>query len=316
MAKALLLFSGGLDSIVAAKILQEQGIELIGLNFYSPFFGNRNAIESSKQLGIPLIAFELGKDYVKVVKKPKYGYGASANPCKDCKIFMLKKAKKLMKKLNADFIATGEVLGERPMSQHKGALVDIEKDSGLKGKLLRPLSAKLLDETEIEKSGIVDREKLLDIEGRVRKRQIAIAEKYNLSYPVPSGGCLLCEKEFARKLKDLFKNKEEKVDNVKLLKIGRHFRYKGRKIIVGRDKKENDRLSNEKGIKLEPADDVPGPTTLIKKGNKEVIRKAAELTAYHSDPKEPIDIIYGKKKLNKSIFVILPKKDEVENLRI
>jgi len=316
MVKAIVLLSGGLDSILAAKILQEQGIQVVGVNFYSEFFGNSRAISAAEQLRIPFTSIKLEKDYVKMLQSPKHGYGSGLNPCIDCKIFMLKKAKELLGKLGADFIATGEVLNERPMSQYRGALMTIEKDAGLSRRILRPLSAKELDPTIMEEKGLVNRDKLLNIQGRQRNIQIELAEKYNLSYPSPGGGCLLCEKEFAKKLNDLFSNKETEEDDIRLLKIGRHFRFNGKKIIVGRNHEENKKLLEFKGIKFMPAKNIPGPITLLIGNGKAEIRKAAELTAFYSDKKEPIDIKYGKKEFEDSIFVALPEKEDVEKLRI
>jgi len=315
---ALALLSGGLDSILAIRLMQEQGIKIIGINFYSEFFGNQRAIEAAEQLRIPFTSIKLGEDYIKMLQAPKHGRGVGMNPCIDCKIFMLKKAKEMMPKFNADFIVTGEVLNERPMSQYRGALMLIEKEAGLQRKILRPLSAKELDPTEAEEKGLVNRAKLLDIQGRQRIKQFKLAEKYKLKFPMPGGGCLLCEKAYARKLADLFKHKETENEDIILLKIGRHFRYNGQKIIVGRDEKENRKLMELKGIKFIPAKEVPGPTTLLRGDGKAEIIKAAELTLYHSDKKEPMDIEYGKAitKLNNTIFVSLPTTEEVEKLRI
>ncbi|MEM2956503.1 MAG: tRNA 4-thiouridine(8) synthase ThiI [Candidatus Pacearchaeota archaeon] len=317
---ALVLLSGGLDSILAVKLLQEQGIKVIGINFYSEFFGNTKAIEAAEQLRIPFVSIKLGKKYIKMIKNPKYGYGSAMNPCIDCRIFMLKIAKKLMRKFHADFIATGEVLGERQMSQYRGAMINAEKEAGLSRMILRPLSAKLLEETIPEEKGLVDRNKLLDIQGRRRKIQLEMAKKYNLKFPSPGGGCLLCEKEFAKKLSDLFEHNEINEEDIKLLKLGRHFRYKNKKIIIGRNEIENKELIKFKGIKMMPSNNIPGPITLLRINSifpkKEIIRKAAELTAFYSDLKEPMSIIYGKRRFNKQIFVILPSKEEVEQIRV
>jgi hypothetical protein len=286
--RALIMFSGGLDSMLAAKLLQELGVDVLGINFYSAFFGNKNAVNSAKQINLKLISIPVKQDYIEMLKHPKHGYGSGLNPCIDCKIFMLKSAKKLMKKNNADFIATGEVLGERPMSQNSGALDIIELESGLKGKLLRPLSAKLLPETEAEKKHLVNRNKLLDISGRSRKKQIELANIYNIrEYPSPGGGCLLCEKEFASRLADLFKNsKKTSMKEIESLRIGRHFRFGKSKIIVGRDKDENDKLldlSKKLKAAIFECKEVVGPTTLLIGKNREAEEKAAELTAFYSD---------------------------------
>ena len=176
-----------------------------------------------------------------MLRNPKYGYGKNMNPCIDCKIFMIKKAKKYAKEIGADFIFTGEVLGERPKSQHYPALRIIEEESGLKGKLLRPLSAKLLPETEAEKKGLVNRAKLLSIQGRSRKPQFQLAKEYGITcYPSPAGGCLLTCEEYSKKLRDLLAHKKRvSMADVALLRVGRHFRLGKNKIIVGRNEAEN-----------------------------------------------------------------------------
>lgn len=316
--KAFVMLSGGLDSLLAARLLQEQGIEVVGINFSSPFFGNKNAIEGAKQLGIKLVSVNLGKDYIAMLKKPKHGYGTAMNPCIDCHAFMLRKAKKLMKEYNISFIATGEVLNERPMSQNLKALEIVENESGLKGKLLRPLSAKLLPETETEKKKLADRIKLMDINGRSRQIQMQLAEKYKLKYPSPAGGCLLCEKEFSIKLKDLLKNKKEiTAEDIELLKIGRHFRTDGAKIIVGRNHEENIKIMKlaKENYTFE-VKDTPSPITLvIGKINDSIIKTAAALTMRYSDAEEGI-VNYGKGKFNKKIESRAIDDKEIEKLRL
>jgi len=325
MVKAIVLLSGGLDSKLAVKLLQEQGIDIIALHFDLPFGEGCckamcsfkfSQLEGIKMQIIDCKSGKYFKKYMEIIKNPAYGRGSQMNPCIDCRIFMLRIAKELMKKFNADFVATGEVLDERPMSQHRGAMALVEKESGLSRKILRPLSAKNLDPTIAEEKGLVKREKLLDIQGRRRIIQMELAKKYNMSYPSPGGGCLLCEKEYARKFRDLLNYKETEEDDIKLLKIGRHFRFNGKKIIVGRNHEENKKLLEFKGIKFMPAKNIPGPITLLIGDGKAEIRKAAELTAFYSGKKEPIDIKYGKKEFDYSIFVTFPAKDEVESLRI
>jgi tRNA-specific 2-thiouridylase len=243
--KALALLSGGLDSTLAVRLILDQGIGVEALNFVSPFClcgkGGCGASETAKQLGVPLKVISVGEEYLKVIRKPKHGYGRNMNPCIDCRIFMLKKAKKYAEKSGASFIFTGEVLDERPMSQHYTALKAIEKEAELKNEILRPLSAKLLPETLIEKKGLVNREKLLAIRGRSRKPQIELAKRFSIAdYPCPAGGCLLTYKEFANKLRDLFTHKKRvSVADVNMLKVGRHFRFGKNKIIVGRNETEN-----------------------------------------------------------------------------
>ena len=256
-----------------------------------------------------------------MMRKPRFGYGSAVNPCIDCKILMLKKAKQIMKKEKADFIATGEVLNERPMSQTREKLGLIELESGLQGKILRPLSAKLLDETEVEKKGSIDRKKLLAIQGRRRIQQMELAEKYKLKYPSPAGGCLLCEKEIAIKMKDLLRHKQDiKKRDFELLKLGRHFRVDKSKIIVGRNEQENKKIIEiaDDDWLFEPKD-IPGPTTLLEHPTQQAIKIAAALTATYSNTKERdkknVEIIYGRN-LNKSIKINLLNKKDVEKYRI
>lgn len=266
--KALVLFSGGLDSILAVKILQDQGVKTIGLTFKSSFFDLFQAKKAAQELGIELKVIDFSKEHFKIVKSPKYGYGKNLNPCIDCHLLMVKQAYKIMKKEKFDFIATGEVLGERPMSQNKKALQIIAKESGAQKYLLRPLSAKLLDPTDPEKKGLVKREKLFSINGRSRKYQIALAKKWKINwYPNPAGGCLLTNPEFSLKLKILLKNVQRiSKSDLELLKMGRHFWEDKYRIIIGRDRKENKKLKGfkEKGDILIEMKNYPGPTGLIR----------------------------------------------------
>ena len=329
--KCLVLFSGGLDSRLALILMKKLGFETIALNFVLPFLTSSQKItlNFAKDQKVRLIFVDCTKgklfdEYLKIVKKPRYGYGNAMNPCIDCKIFMLKKAKEIMKKIKADFIVTGDVLNERPMSQTAKALKLIEKEAGLEGFVLRPLSAKLLAPTIVEKQGIVKREMLLAIKGRGRKKQIELAKKYGISFPSPAGGCLLCEKEYASKLKDLFRHKKRiKPIDIALLKIGRHFRYKKAKIMVGRNKKENEKLRElAKDLFLFEARNVPSPLTVLDgKINKETIKIAAALTAFYSDARDKeVEVVYGKgkfnRKVNKVIKISKPSKEAVEKLRI
>ncbi|MFQ6002661.1 MAG: hypothetical protein ACE5KJ_02840, partial [Candidatus Zixiibacteriota bacterium] len=198
----------------------------------------------AQKFNIPLKRIYGGEDYLEVVKNPRHGYGKNMNPCIDCRIFLFKRAKRLMEEVGAEFVFTGEVLGERPMSQRLFAMNLIEKESDLEGKVLRPLSAKLLEPTQVEKKGTVDREKLLSIQGRSRRPQIALAKSYRIEdYPCPAGGCLLTDENFARRLKESFEHGEDSMRNIFLLKIGRHFRLPSKaKVIAGRDQEENQAL--------------------------------------------------------------------------
>lgn len=274
--RALVLFSGGLDSILAAKILASLGIEVTALAFVSFFFDSMQAEKSARENKIKLITKDFSDAHFEVIKKPKYGRGAGMNPCIDCHLMMLVQAKKIAKKENFDIIATGEVLGQRPMSQNFRALDLIEKKAGLAGKILRPLSAKVLPETEMEKAGVIDREKLQGISGRSRKEQMALAKKYKIKfYPSPAGGCILTDKEFSKKLSELIeKNKKIKSSDLQLLRIGRHFWIGETRIILGRNHEENLALKKiaEKNDTLVEPEDIPGPTAFVRgKKNKAVL---------------------------------------------
>ena len=281
-ARALVLFSGGLDSILAVKILEGQGIEGTALTFTSYFFDAQQAEKSARENKIKLKIVYFSDAHFDIIKKPKYGRGAGMNPCIDCHLLMLVQAKKIAKKESFDIIATGEVLGQRPMSQNSRALDLIEKKSNLEGKILRPLSALALSETEMEKSGMVDREKLLGISGRSRKDQIELAKKYGVkAYPSPAGGCILTDGEYSKKLRELTdKIKTIKKSDIDLLRLGRHFWVGKTRIILGRNHEENLKLKKLAGsgdVLIEPKD-IPGPTVLIRgKKNKSVLDNARDL---------------------------------------
>lgn len=324
--KALALFSGGLDSTLAVRLILNQDIDVIAVNFVTAFSScskdGWGVADAAKQLGVPLKVLELGNDYLKLVREPKHGYGKNMNPCVDCRIFILKKAKKYAKEIGADFIFTGEVLDERPMSQHFSALKMVEEESGLKGKILRPLSARLLPETVIEKKGLVNREKLLGIRGRSRKPQLKLAEEFKIEkYPSPAGGCLLTCREYANKLRDLFKHKKRcSMADVSLLKVGRHFRFGKNKIIVGRNEAENAVLTEKKAWSdyYFEVPDIGSPVAVLQGAKtKNAIRKAAALTAFYSDAKsDKVRVNFGRESLSKCIIVSVPTEAEVKSLRV
>ena len=293
--KALALLSGGLDSSLAIKVILRQGIDIIAVNFTTPFCldnkkdgCNYEARRVSEELGIELKVIALSWEYIEVVKKPKHGYGKNLNPCIDCRILMFRCAKKLMRELGASFVITGEVLGQRPMSQHKRALELIEREGGLQGLILRPLSAKLLPISIPEKEGWVQRARLLEISGRSRKPQMAKALDYEIGdYPSPAGGCLLTDFGFTQRLKDLLRYCEITLNDIELLKIGRHFRISPQtKIIVGRDKQENERLLTliQRGDICFNPTEVPGPIGVGRgKFNQATISLASQIIARYSD---------------------------------
>ncbi len=254
--KALVLFSGGLDSRLTIKILQDQGFEVEALYIKLPFgtgcCNDFNCVFNFSQLsGVKLNVIDctkggLYKSYLRIIKNPKYSRGAGFNPCKDCKIFLFKLGKKFAKQIGADIIATGEVLGQRPMSQMKRDLLLDEKEAGLDGRILRPLSAKLLPQTIYEKKGLIERNKLFDMSGRRRDRQIRLAKKYNIKYPNPGGGCLLCEKLLKKRFEVLLEG-GLKENQAMLINVGRHFLIGDSWIILGRNQEENNILKNVRG---------------------------------------------------------------------
>ncbi|MGA9753023.1 MAG: thiamine biosynthesis protein [Acidobacteriota bacterium] len=260
--KAVVLMSGGLDSTLAARILQEQGVEVVGVHFSTGFCVSdhkratasveedprklRNeALRAGADLKIPVRMVDLSEDYLEVVFNPKHGYGAHMNPCIDCRTHMLKKAKALMEEEGADFVATGEVLGQRPMSQRKDPMRVIQRESGLGDRLLRPLSAQLLEATAPERQGMVDRSKLLSIRGRGRRVQMDLVEARGITdYPSPAGGCcFLTDENYTRKFRDKMTHRgKERMgwEDVALLKVGRHFRISPTlKLVLGRREEEN-----------------------------------------------------------------------------
>jgi tRNA U34 2-thiouridine synthase MnmA/TrmU len=333
MMKAIALLSGGLDSTLAAKIVMEQGIELEALNFLTVFCTCTNRGETClasqkvvKTLGIPLKVFNVSDEYLNVVKDPKHGYGSNMNPCIDCRIFMLKKAKVYMEEAEASFIVTGEVLGQRPMSQRRDAMRLIEKEAGLEGYILRPLSAKFLPVTIPEKEGWINRENLLGIQGRSRKPQIQLADHYGIrDYPCPAGGCLLTDPQFAKRIKDLiFHNPNFSLNDVHLLKIGRHFRLSHNlKLMVGRNEEDNKKIQTfaQEGDILLKALHHPGPLSLLRgEPNGIEIEKAASITVRYSKAKDlkRVEVLYkkGNEDSYRSISVTSIPDEKIRDLMI
>ncbi len=298
MVRALGLLSGGLDSILAVRVLQEQGIAVTGIAFQTPFFGAEHARRAAGRLGIPLIMEDLTREHLAMMKRPKHGFGSNMNPCIDCHALMVRTACDIMRAKGFEFVFTGEVLNERPMSQNRRALAVVERESGCEGRLLRPLSAKLLEETVPEREGKVMRDKLLDLCGRSRKPQMALAAAYGIAdYPTPAGGCLLTDPGFSKRLRDLRDHEGyDEVRNIHLLKIGRHFRLpSGHKVIVGRNEMENkqlDDLASAGDLLLDPRE-IPGPTVILPGGGSDAdIMAASRLCARYSDAKsgDPVSI--------------------------
>jgi tRNA U34 2-thiouridine synthase MnmA/TrmU len=283
--KAIALISGGLDSTLAAGLIERQGIEVVPLHFKIGF-AHRDR-EVTNNLDIEPKIIDVAQDFLDILKNPRYGFGSNMNPCIDCKIFMLAKAKDLMPEFNAEFVVTGEVLGQRPMSQNRQTLRLIEEKSGLEGLLLRPLSAKLLSETIPEQKGWVSRDKLLDFNGRSRKPQLELARTLGIKgFAQPAGGCLLTDPEFSKRLKDLIAHQELNSDNVELLKIGRHFRLADNaKLIVGRNEEEDSRLlemGQDNDYLFLPPEETAGPTSLGRGIlSQKLIQLACGITAHY-----------------------------------
>lgn len=284
------LLSGGLDSILAVKVLQEQDLHLLGVTFSTPFFSGQPGIDAGRTAGIDVQVIDLTDKHLAMLRNPVYGFGSQMNPCIDCHALMLREAGQLMERMKADFLFTGEVLGQRPMSQRRDSLRSVEKLSGYPGRILRPLSARLLPPTLVESEGKVDREGLLDINGRSRKRQIQLARQYGITdYPQPGGGCMLTKEGFARKLRELFAlYPEAGAGEIELLKWGRHFLFPGGIFLsVGRQQTDNERLEALAGHEkmVLRVVDHPGPLGVLLHSSpeKEALSLAAKVVVSYSD---------------------------------
>lgn len=296
--KALALLSGGLDSRLAVRLVQNQGIEVTALHFTSVFCtctaSTRCKVEgklAGEELGIPVRIVDNTRELLKVVEDPPHGYGSNLNPCIDCRIVIFRMAREIMQEEGASFLVTGEVLGQRPMSQRRNAMKLIEREGGVEGLVLRPLCARHLPPSIPEQKGWVKREELLDIKGRSRKRQMELARELNAGdYPCPAGGCLLTDPGFARKMRDLLEHKPFTLNDVHLLKVGRHFRLdSSTKVVVGKNEEDNLRLKtfSRGGDMLLELADTTGPLTLLR-GNltPDNLRRAGSLCARYSRLRE------------------------------
>ncbi|MDL1968817.1 MAG: tRNA 4-thiouridine(8) synthase ThiI [Deltaproteobacteria bacterium] len=287
--RALGLSSGGLDSILSALILRDQGIEVEWISFETPFFSSAKARQAAYKTKIPVTIKNITQVYIKMLKNPPCGYGKHMNPCMDCHALMFRLAGTIMKNEGFNFVFSGEVLGQRPMSQTKSSLRYVEKHSGIDGYILRPLSAMRLPLTIPEKEDLVNRELLLNISGRSRKPQIKLSEKFGITeYPNPAGGCLLTDKGYSARLKDLLGHQSTYTEKeLHLLKYGRHLRLNNNtKLIIGRTKQDNEKIikyhnpSMDKVIKVK---NFPGPIVLVPhRASKDIIIKAASICAGYS----------------------------------
>jgi len=313
--KAIALFSGGLDSALAIKLIQEQNIEIEGVYIDVGFETNKQKTEHlqklADELGIKLTVLDIKEQYIKeILFNPVYGYGKNMNPCIDCHANMIRVAKEYMKKTDAKFIISGEVVGQRPMSQRLPALNAVNKLANAEGLVLRPLSAKLLPPTVPEIEGWVERDKLLGISGRDRKIQLELAKKYGLeNFESPGGGCLLTDINFSKRLKDFSKTLQLTPHEIDILKVGRHFNIDGYKIIISRKAEENPVLKEYNGELFEKIfpKGFPGPIGLIQKDAPENIKKlsADMLISYTRENNGDVivgDKIYKAEKKDKSEF--------------
>ncbi len=326
------LFSGGLDSALAVLLILQQNIKVTALTFLTHFGCDISDKSSCSQdptnvankFGFEAKMLHLGEKFIDIVKNPPHGYGKNMNPCIDCRILMLHEAKQFMEIVGADFIFTGEVLGQRPMSQHRGQMNLVKRESGLGDKLVRPLSGRLLDPTAPEKSGLLDRNLLENISGRSRKRQMELAEKFGLEdYPTPASGCLLTDVGYSRRLRDLLAHTENiDFNDLNLLKIGRHFRPDAAtKIIVGRNEAENDKIMQyvNNGNWIFEANDVGSPLTILQGDQtKENILLAAAITARYSDGKyqKEVEVTYSHGDDSETIVVAPQKEEFLSKIRI
>ncbi len=322
--KVVALLSGGLDSQLAVRMMQEQGFDVSAVAIKTPFCDfdcgrgcGFEIRERADDLNVNLKTVYLGDEYIEMLKHPKYGRGAGFNPCVDCRSMMFKAAEKHMKEIGAEFIISGEVLGQRPMSQHAPALRTIEKETGLIGKIVRPLSAALLPETDPEKDGLIKREDLGMIKGRTRKPQLELAKKYGIENPPNAGGgCLLTDPAFGLRAKDLFEHIETPtINDIDLLKVGRHFRLDSEtKLVVGRNKEENEMI---KAIAL-PQDillesrDYMGPISILRGKNcEDYVELASAVTLRYSDaPSAKKSFVTMIKNTKKDETITMPAKEE------
>lgn len=276
--KAIALISGGLDSILAAKVIADLGVTVVGVHFRHPFCAREKKAEQAlleltrdlaRQAGIELRVIRLAEEFMRIVAQPAHGYGSNINPCIDCRILMLKKAKEIMAAEGASFLVTGEVVAQRPMSQQRNTMRRIDAAAGVEGILVRPLSAALMEETLPERERWIDRGKLYAFNGRSRKPQIDLAVMLGIiDFPNAAGGCLLTDPRFTERVKDLMRHGGFALDNVELLKVGRHFRISEKvKLVVGRNEAENaaiEALAGNDDVLLMPSGDVAGPTGLVR----------------------------------------------------
>jgi tRNA U34 2-thiouridine synthase MnmA/TrmU len=332
MARAIALLSGGLDSTLAVLLLRRQGIEVTAVTFLTHFgcdagdasSCSADSTSNARRFGFEVKLSHLADKFIEIVKNPRFGHGRNMNPCIDCRILMLREAAEFMRMSGADFVATGEVLGQRPMSQRKNTLPLIDREAGLDGHVLRPLSARLMKPTVPEQKGLVDREALCDFSGRSRRPQMALAGEFGLTdYPAPAGGCLLTDPIYSYRLRELLRhNPDPSLKDFHLLRVGRHFRLpSGHRVIVGRNEKENEKLvgladGRDYLINIEG---VGSPITVISADAPEGdVLAAASFCARYSDAKH-LPRVEAKVSVNGDSYMLEtgPARDEeLDSLRI
>jgi tRNA-uridine 2-sulfurtransferase len=331
--KAVALLSGGLDSNLAVRMMLEQGVDIEAVAIKTPFCDfdcgkgcGQRVREVADELGIKLKTVYFGEEYLRMLKNPKYGYGSGMNPCIDCRGMMYNAAKEHMKKTNADFVITGEVLFQRPMSQNNRALHIIEKETDMECKVLRPLSAKHLPPTDVEKMGLINRENMGDIKGRSRKEQLMLAKHFGISEPPnAAGGCLLTDPSFSKRVKDILDHCDDipTLNDIELLKVGRHLRIThDAKFVVGRNKDENEVIKAllADGDVIMEVKDYVGPTCILRSKNYDdsLIIKCAAIAARYSDaPRDDLSKVSITVNGDKREITVMPADIEtIEMMRI
>lgn len=323
--KAIALYSGGLDSTLAILVMQKQGVEVTAITFMNHFgcdisdksSCSRDPFAASIKFGFKVKLSHLSDKFLEIVKNPKYGHGKNMNPCLDCRVLMLKEAKVFMEMINADFLITGEVVGQRPMSQRRDCFPMIDKAADVKGLVVRPLCGKILPSTIAEDSGLIKKELMYDFNGRNRKPQMALANELGLTeYPAPAGGCLLTDPNYSYKLKDLLEhNKDPEYKDINFLKLGRQFRFSDDcKIFVGRHKEENETIM----AFADPSDCMMrvegfGSPTVVLLGNvtDKATQLAASICARYSDAKKLPEVQVTVTNGNKNYYINVKPVDDM-----
>ncbi len=315
--KAIALFSGGLDSILAVKIIEKQGVEVVPVHFIHPFLQSNEYKKVKESLKINILEVDITDDFIEIIKHPKFGYGKNLNPCMDCKILYLKKAKEILEKMKADFIVTGDVVGQRPFSQRKEALNTIEKEAGVEGLIIRPLTQKNLKEHRLEDARILKRELFYSIKGRGRKVQIELAKEMNIPFiPSPAGGCLLTTKEFSIKTKDLLEKGLLEKKSIELLKMGRYFSLsKKASFVISRNEEESKLIENLSGFTLIKPIGGKGPSGVII-GEIEEFSLPLKILNYYHKVKPDYYLIHKEKEMLKVKITDEIPEEALKNFRV